>query len=167
MTIYLQPIGQIDQDVLDFLNRRISALCGVEQNEPIGVPASACDPARKQYSGSALLSAIPDMDQPVLGITGVDIYADGLNYIFGIASGNKALISLKRLNPEYYGQESDEDLLKVRALKEAMHELGHVFGLAHCPDKGCVMHFSNSIIDTDIKDWRYCGWCDGMAKVSA
>lgn len=167
MTIYLQPIGQIDQDVLDFLNRRLSALCGVEQKEPMGVPASACDPARNQYSGSDLLFAIPEMDKPVLGITGVDIYAEGLNFIFGIASGNKALISLKRLNPEYYGQERDEDLLKVRALKEAMHELGHVFGLAHCPDKGCVMHFSNSIIDTDIKDWRYCGWCDGMAKISA
>jgi archaemetzincin len=160
-------MGQIDGDVLDFLMRRISALWGAELRTPIGVPANACDSERMQYDGAVILSSIPELDVPVLGITDVDIFTDGLNFIFGLASDNRALISLKRLSPEFYGQESDDDLLKTRALKEAMHELGHVFGLPHCPDRRCVMHFSNSITDTDIKDWRYCGWCDGMEEVSA
>ncbi|HIC98260.1 MAG TPA: matrixin family metalloprotease, partial [Pyrodictiaceae archaeon] len=47
-----------------------------------------------------------------------------------------------------YGLPADKELFKLRALKEAMHEIGHVLGLLHCTDKRCVMHFSNSIIDT-------------------
>ena len=47
-----------------------------------------------------------------------------------------------------------------RALKEAVHELGHTLGLAHCPDAGCVMHFSNALVDTDRKGHRLCVVCE-------
>gem|GEM_PF-5574631 len=36
--------------------------------------------------------------------------------------------------------------------------------LATSPDPGCLVQFSNSIEDTDRKDWRYCNWCDGSSK---
>lgn len=51
------------------------------------------------------------------------------------------------------------ELFKLRALKEALHELGHTFGLMHCPNSYCVMHFSNSIVDTDMKKAEYCFNC--------
>jgi len=35
-----------------------------------------------------------------------------------------------------------------RVIKEAVHELGHAFGLTHCENSKCVMHFSNSLQDT-------------------
>ena len=78
--------------------------------------------------------------------------------------GSRAVISLRRLNPEFYGGTPDQGLLNSRALKEAMHELAHVFGLGHCPDPWCQTHFSNSIEATDRKDWRYCNWCNGSHK---
>jgi archaemetzincin len=37
-----------------------------------------------------------------------------------------------------------------------MHEIGHTWGLPHCPDPYCVMHFSSSLNDTDIKEVQYC-----------
>jgi archaemetzincin len=40
-----------------------------------------------------------------------------------------------------------------------VHELGHVFGLEHCPDPECVMHFSNSLLDTDRKSTSFCSQC--------
>ncbi|MEA2005134.1 MAG: hypothetical protein U9O50_02570 [Acidobacteriota bacterium] len=42
---------------------------------------------------------------------------------------------------------------------EAVHELGHTYGLSHCPDAKCVMHFSNSLLDTDKKSASFCTHC--------
>ena len=46
-------------------------------------------------------------------------------------------------------------VFKDRIVKEAIHELGHAFGLIHCNNKRCVMHFSNSLHDTDFKNKRF------------
>ncbi|AHF80161.1 archaemetzincin family Zn-dependent metalloprotease [Thermococcus paralvinellae] len=96
----------------------------------------------------------------IVGITDVDLYEEGLNFIFGLASpySKAAIVSLYRLKPEFYGERKGK-LLMDRAIKEVMHELGHVFGLEHCPNPKCVMHFSNSILDTDFKGRDYCDNC--------
>lgn len=44
-------------------------------------------------------------------------------------------------------------------MKEAVHELGHTFGLVHCIDPKCVMFFSNSLADTDNKNTKFCKKC--------
>lgn len=125
----------------------------------------AYTPSRGQYNSTTLLSLLKDELKGVeadriLAITGVDLYAQGLNFVFGEAQfpGRIALISLCRLKPEYYGEE-DGELFKSRIRKEAVHELSHTFGLAHCPNPTCVMHFSNSIHDTDRKDDKPCQVC--------
>jgi DNA polymerase-4 len=89
-------------------------------------------------------------------VTEHDLYAGGLNFVFGLAEcpGRAALISLYRL-----GQEAGEALFRERALKEALHELGHSLSLGHCPDSCCVMHFSNCLADTDRKGSEPCARC--------
>ncbi len=91
----------------------------------------------------------------VIGVTEVDLYVPGLNFVFGEAEcpGNFAIISLHRLkNP-------NRGLYLKRVLIEAVHELGHTFGLPHCKNHLCVMHFSNSIVETDIKGTEFCKDC--------
>jgi len=91
----------------------------------------------------------------------VDLFAPGLNFVFGQAAvgGRICVVSLARLRPSFYGEEDDEDLLRLRAIKESVHELGHTFGLEHCPHRECVMHFSNCLEDTDIKGVFPCPSC--------
>jgi archaemetzincin len=97
----------------------------------------------------------------VLGITAVDLYVPQLNFVFGEArlGGPSAVISTHRLRPEFYGQLPDEKLFLRRVEIEAVHELGHTFGLGHCPKVCCVMHFSNNIADTDRKGPLFCDDC--------
>ena len=101
-----------------------------------------------------------------LGIVDVDLYAPGLNFVFGEAdiSSGVAIISLHRLRQERYGLPKDERLFQDRAIKEAVHELGHTFYLSHCKDVKCVMHFSNSLADTDIKGASFCHKCQQRLK---
>ncbi|RMD53346.1 MAG: archemetzincin, partial [Nitrospirae bacterium] len=96
----------------------------------------------------------------------VDLYADGLNFVFGEADilRGVAIISLTRLHQSFYGLPEDRGLFIERALKEAVHELGHLYGLRHCPDPHCVMHFSNSLLDTDKKSYKFCAICRRKLK---
>ena len=72
------------------------------------------------------------------------------------------MISLARMWQEFRGLPAEGDLFRDRAKMEAVHERGDVFGLIHGDDGECVMHFSNSIVDTDFKGWRRSGRCQKM-----
>ena len=98
----------------------------------------------------------------LLALCNFDAYSNGLNFVFGEAymNGKVAAVYLPRLRPEFYGLEKKVDqLFFQRVIKETVHELGHAFGLGHCPLHKCVMHFSNSISDTDAKESNFCQNC--------
>ena len=97
-----------------------------------------------------------------LGITEDDLYIPQLNFVFGLASheGRSAVVSTRRLRSD------DQSLYRERLIKESVHELGHAFGAGHCDDPLCVMHFSNSLQETDIKRKEPCNRC-GSALRSA
>lgn len=129
----------------------------------------AYDQKRGQYMAEVMLSRLLGEggdDNVILGIVDVDIYVPGLNFVFGLAQphGNAALISLCRLDPTFYGKPREPDLLLERAIKEAVHELGHVFGLRHCSGPNCVMRFSNSIREVDGKPREFCGRCRAILR---
>ncbi|HLI46624.1 MAG TPA: matrixin family metalloprotease, partial [Geobacterales bacterium] len=88
-----------------------------------------------------------------------DIFVPAFNYCFGVAYGNKAIVSLARLKTSFYGLDEDRFKMLERLEKEVMHELGHMLGLGHCKNRSCVMYFSNTIEDTDRKSRRYCTDC--------
>ena len=76
------------------------------------------------------------------------LFVPNLNYVFGEADieNGVCIISLSRLRQEFYDQKPDKVLFLRRTLKEAVHELGHTYGLGHCANPKCVMHFSNSLL---------------------
>lgn len=171
MKVALLPVGQIAQDLLTELARGLTHVfpdtaCQILQ-DPFPLPKEAFDKHRNQYNSSYILNQIrayaagqQDFSK-VLGLVDVDVFSSGLTYVFGEAyvAGRAGLVSLWRLNPSFYGEASSMEMLFLRTLKEAVHEVGHTLGLQHCPRGWCVMHFSNSIFDTDKKQSLFCSQC--------
>jgi len=165
-------LNEIDSHVLGILKQ------GLEQtfNCPVAIKAQisslnyAYTPKRRQYLAPLILSTLRSFSMELadrcLGIVDVDLYSLGLNFVFGEAdiSSGAAIISLYRLRQERYGLPPDEGLYQSRAIKEAVHELGHTYYLSHCQDAKCVMHFSNSLADTDIKGATFCQKCQQRLK---
>ncbi|MBS7643720.1 archaemetzincin family Zn-dependent metalloprotease [Candidatus Bathyarchaeota archaeon] len=171
LRILIVPIGQIDLDTLNTLRDKLIQIfpntdCNILTNE-MPIPKQAYNPARAQFFSTQILEVLINYSKQieadrVLGVTNVDLYVPHLNFVFGEAQcpGRTAIISLHRLQPEFYGFPPDIDLFRARTLKEAVHELGHTFGLKHCQQPKCVMFFSNSILDTDRKHSSFCETCN-------
>ena len=161
MEVCILPLGEVDEGTLIFLSEKLAKIFGSARVlERSKIPERAFNNLRMQYNSSVILYSLhtPGGCDVVLGVLDDDIYAGDLNFVFGEAElgGKRALISLFRLRE--YGR-AREEMIKERALKEAVHEIGHVLGLLHCKNRMCVMHFSNSLLDTDIKSWKFCERC--------
>ncbi len=170
--VLIQPVGIVSWEILEELtfnlNSKLEIFTAEISKYTIEVPTESYNPIRNQFYSPIILNKIcrETMGYPhdrILGVTDIDLYVEGLNFIFGEAqfNGKCAIISLTRLRPEFYGEPPDPALFQERVLKEAVHELGHTLGLRHCTNRKCVMYFSNSIWDTDAKTYQYCNKCRG------
>lgn len=123
------------------------------------------DASRRQYDGNLLLKKIETDytfdNSKTLGIFGVDLFIPILTYIFGQAylNGKAGIASIHRLSNERYGMVRNEGLMLKRFRKEAIHELGHTFGLLHCMNIDCVMRSSTYVEDIDQKSHHLCNNC--------
>jgi archaemetzincin len=178
MKIGILRIGKVDVDVVERVRESLcSDFEGFEIEvitEEVTLPKEAFDEARRQHDSEIILRMIGDYAEKngrfdrVLGLVDVDIFIPGLNFVFGVAEhpGRAALVSLWRLRPEFYGRSSKRELSFERCVKEAVHELGHTLDLDHCDNPFCVMHFSNDIIETDVKKSLFCGKCSIKAETA-
>lgn len=130
------------------------------------------DPARRQYNANYILKLV-DSDLPadsskMLGLFNVDLFIPILTYIFGQAylGRRSGIASMYRLDNERYGLEADEQKLLERFIKEVIHELGHTFGLIHCPNPACVMRSSTYVEDIDQKKAHLCFNCRKQLEIA-
>jgi archaemetzincin len=166
MGILLVAVGEVDQKVIQILKEDLSRVFGkqVWVGKEMPEPHYALNKKRNQYLSTMILNALMNKKEyipfeKILGIVDHDLYVPELNFVFGEASQRVAVISLTRLRQEFYNLPQDQSLFHKRALTEAVHELGHTYGLGHCGNPRCVMFFSNSLIDTDRKGSEFCSKC--------
>jgi archaemetzincin len=122
----------------------------------ISLPENSYNPLRQQYDAAVILNYIAGRTDPhnvhKLCLVNVDIYAQNMNFIFGLANPLRkaAVVSTFRL----VGDRKEE-----RISKEIVHEIGHLFGLTHCMNRECIMRFSKTVKDTDEKKKIFCADC--------
>ncbi len=170
--ILIIPVGGVDRTVLDAIARilRKAYACETGTDAPMPMPERIYNTRRNQCHATRILKALEpfehDAGEFILAVVDEDLYVPELNFVFGEADVRMrvAVIGLARLRQEFYGLEPDRELFLLRAAKEAVHELGHTRGLGHCPDRKCVMHFSNSLLETDVKEPTFCASCRNLLE---
>jgi len=167
MNILLVPVGEIDKKVIERLQSDLGKIFNkeVEAGQGMSNPDYAYNKKRNQYLSTAILKTLMEQKEymaygKVLGVVDQDLYVPELNFVFGEAGQKAAVISLTRLRQEFYRLPQNQTLYYKRALTEAVHELGHTYGLGHCRNPQCVMFFSNSLMDTDRKGSEFCLECN-------
>lgn len=143
--IGLQPIGNIDTAISNFLAHAIDSFFG---RAVIILPAIPTGSGH--YDADSLLTelgkSVGKKYAAITAITHGALYermrSDNMEYMkpilgFGLLPGNVSVASDERLVPAS-GREVMERLKKI-----VLHEMGHNLGLQHCPERHCLMSSAN------------------------
>jgi len=174
-TIDVQPLGEMSpkqREILamaaDYVQRYFQV--PVRMLEPI--PASAVPAGarrRNSYTGEPqilttfvldelLAPRVGDDSLALIALTAEDLYPDqDWNFVFGQASFTKrvGVWSMHRYGDPASSADAFELCLR-RVLKTAVHELGHMLGIAHCIAYECVMNGSNHLEESDSRPMEPC-----------
>jgi archaemetzincin len=172
-TISLLRIGDIDPGILIILKKNLKWFFKKYRvrvdilTEQLPLLDSEKDPEHNNYNATEIKERFSNIKNNnyfcILGITDADLFTRFTRNIFGVAdlhtneSFGRALISIFRLKEEPYREENIAQF-ELRILKEAIHELGHTFGLEHCKNQ-CVMLKSHRIEEVNSKPYDFCDEC--------
>jgi archaemetzincin len=166
--VALQPLGKVRQEVVATaatgIEKAFHARVTVLPAEPL--PAGAYYRPNNRYRAEIILHILRNrpcgrclkmacITEADISTTKGDIQDWG---IFGLATlnGRSCVISTFRIGR---GGASRE-LFSERLVKVVNHELGHTFGLDHCPVQGCIMEDAKGTIHTvDRESGRFCERC--------
>jgi archaemetzincin len=134
--------------------------------DAVSLPASAWYTPRQRFKADSLLPFLlarkPQNARVIAGITDKDIsIKKGTNPDYGVMGlglqpGDACVISIFRLQK---GSPSSS-LLFQRLLKTVLHEIGHNFGLPHCPNRHCIMADAEGGLNQDNET----GLCEACKK---
>jgi archaemetzincin len=171
MLVEVVPIGEVTAQA----KREISAALRTIYDADVSladtqeIPESAYDGAREQYRAEELIELADRVGkgEKNLAVTPEDLYYRRRNYVFGLAylDGNASVVSTYRLQTSSDGgfsNKSANDIFVDRVRKEVVHEVGHTLGLEHCDNHRCVMNFSPTVREVDVKEETLCGSCQRL-----
>ncbi len=165
VTVWWIGSGPANPVLLDGVKRALEC----ELRAPVNVrleiehPSGTFDPRRNQHSSSEILrwlsARLPEGGGKMLGLTDVDLFIPILTFVFGEAQlgGRTAVASTARLGDGELPH--DPRRLGARLEREALHEVGHTFGLVHCDEPRCVMARAAGLREVDEKKAQFCEFC--------
>ncbi|MFZ5896014.1 MAG: hypothetical protein ACOY0T_33465 [Myxococcota bacterium] len=164
--VLLVPLGAVPVLETRVVEAALRAFYAVEVqvHDRTPLPRSAYYPQRGRYRAERLLNELDRLGAGafrVLGLASVDISTTKGNIqdwgILGLATidGRVGVLSSFRCRRGAKGAEQ----IAHRLGKTAVHELGHTFGLEHCPNVGCVMEDGKGSVFTTDREYDLCEDC--------
>lgn len=175
--IYIQPLGEFPpggSPPLATLEEFLEAFYGLEVE--VRKPRMVSDQfttrinkytkKRQVLTGDIfdfLVTDFPKDAFALIALTMEDLYPrEERNFTFGQGGGNLGVYSFARFDPTFFDLPRGEDysrLLLQRSLKVMLHEVGHIFGLAHCTYYFCLLNGANNLEETDAHPVHLCPVC--------
>ncbi|ESS13013.1 MAG: putative Zn-dependent protease [uncultured archaeon A07HR60] len=173
MLVDIVPVGDVSARAKREASSALRSVydCDVTVHDEQSVPSGAYDSGRNQYRAEDFIELIGRVGggEKNVGITPRDLFYRRRNYVFGLAylNGNGSVISTYRLQTTSDGgisAKSSGAVYADRVRKEIVHEVGHTFGLEHCDNSKCVMSFSPTVREVDVKEEHLCGSCSRIIR---
>ncbi len=168
MHVDIVPVGDVPAAVKREASSGLRSVydCDVTVHDDRPVPNDAYDSNRDQYRAEAFIELASHVgtNGKTIAVTTEDLFYRRRNYVFGLAylDGNGSVVSTYRLQTTTDGglaTNSNSEVFADRIRKEVIHEIGHTLGLEHCDNKRCVMNFSPTVREVDVKEQYLCGSC--------
>lgn len=166
--LYIQPLGKaLPDDDVELVERALRAFYAIDVRRlaRAELPKRAYYPKRRRYRAEKLLDfltpRLPEDGYRILGLTGVDISTTKGKHedwgILGLATldGSACVLSSFRCKR----QAKSAAHARIRLGKVAVHEIGHTFGLPHCPNRGCLMEDGGGSVLTTDREYDLCADC--------